>query len=266
MEESGFWSRWAHSSVNLKPPGCVNLKITWEPASFRTARAKLFDEAASQHSKARPRQRSVPRYSYQKGQHSSEKTKELLWRLEWTDADWTADPFGPFVTSTWTGLAGEWASAPWCAPAACQCSPPDLWPAASASSALPPASPANTSAARTPPSASPAPPPAASAGRPVHCGSGGSTSPLPRPQTVKLARETGRRMCNNKGEHTVMSWPRFPKWAKLRCSFIDSKQIYKFNNTWLSAIQRIYPKNDGFKHLMQRFEEQHHCPISFRQA
>ena len=107
-----------------------------------------------------------------------DKTKESLRRLDWTHADWTANPLRPAVTLTWCALAGESASAPWCAPAACQCSPPDLWPAASASSAPPPAWPAKVSAAQTPPSASPAPSPAAPAGRPVRCGSGGSTSRL----------------------------------------------------------------------------------------
>lgn len=139
-----------------------------------------FNEA----SKTRPRCLYVPRYLYQKGQHSSEEIKELV--VE-----------GPScrtrLTWTWIALAGGWASAPWCAPAACQCSPPDLWPAASASSAQPPALPAKTSAAQTPPSAPQAAPPAGPAEPPVHCGSDGSTNRLrPSPAEETWGENTGK--------------------------------------------------------------------------
>lgn len=50
-----------------------------EPPFFRT-RGRV--SACRLGKKTSPRHLSVPKYLYQKGQHSSEKTKELLWRLE----------------------------------------------------------------------------------------------------------------------------------------------------------------------------------------
>lgn len=86
----------------LNPPsGFVNLKTTWGRATFikplspNPSPRTGFSTVKHASWKTSPRHLSVPKYLYQKRQHSSEKTKELLWRLEWTDATWTANPLPP---------------------------------------------------------------------------------------------------------------------------------------------------------------------------
>lgn len=103
MEASGFWTHWTHFSVSLKPTGCVTWKQPEDPLQYiqnspnQTLPTRTcFSTVKHAGWKTSPRHLSVPKYLYQKGQHSSEKTKELLWRLEWTDVDWTANPFSSF--------------------------------------------------------------------------------------------------------------------------------------------------------------------------
>lgn len=80
----------------MNPQGSLlcQLKTTWLCEPDNNLRTRYIQDRPSSNPAPRPRVKHavwktsprrllVPRNWYQKGQHSSEKTKELLWRLEW---------------------------------------------------------------------------------------------------------------------------------------------------------------------------------------
>ncbi len=92
------------------------------------------------------------------------------------------------VILVWRVPAARSASVPWYAPAACQCSPPCLWPELSSSSVRPHVSPITPPAPQFQPAASWCPFPAEAAGLSAPCLSCSGTEP--EPQSEPAAQET----------------------------------------------------------------------------
>lgn len=68
----------------MKPPGFVNLKTTWEPATFRT-------NPSTRPVKHVPDVSPCPDICIKKERIAVSRLRSLSWRLEWRD-DWAAEP------------------------------------------------------------------------------------------------------------------------------------------------------------------------------